>query len=294
MKQQFILNTPDTFRTYVYENNRRLVVDSATITVYRPGSDVKLVDNAQMTVDPDGLLSYALTASHNSELGTNYRAVITYVVASAVNYVTLFYDVVRTRLVKVITDDDIITELPQLKDKGWRVHGTAEGGSVTTIVDSELQRYEDDYFTGGTAYSVDKEETREITGFTSSTGTVTTTAFSSPITFDRYILTRSYSREINRAFEKIEDGLVRLGKRPELVLDPYDLREVHIYYSVAEACKGLSVEQEDFWWEMWQTYTKKAEETFRSINFKYDASGDGYIAGGEERERLGILHAGRR
>ena len=46
-----------------------------------------------------------------------------------------------------------MNELPQLKDNGWRVHGTADSGSTTTLIDAELKRYEDDYFTGGLAYS---------------------------------------------------------------------------------------------------------------------------------------------
>ena len=57
----------------------------------------------------------------------------------------------RSRLGKVITDDDLTAELPQLRDSGWSVAGVAEGGSGTAIVDSELKRYCEDYFTGGLA-----------------------------------------------------------------------------------------------------------------------------------------------
>jgi hypothetical protein len=294
MRQQFLVDTAETFQTFVYENNRKIVPTSATLTVYRPGGDIKLVDGASMTVGGDGLLSYSLTAADNDTADMNYKAVLSYVYNSNTYTFTLFYDVVNTRLVKVITDEDIVNELPQLKDNGYRVHGTAESGSTTTIVDSELKRYDDDYFTGGLAYSIDKDETREITDFVNSTGTVTTAAFSSAISTDRYVITRSYTSEIQRAFEKIEEMLIRIGKRPHLILDPYDLREVHIYFSVAEVCKGLMTENETLWWELWKEYETKAEETFGGINFKYDVSGDGYIARSEESARMNIVKAVRR
>lgn len=295
MKQQFLINTGDTFQTYIYENNRKAVPSSALLTVYKPGGDAKLINNAAMAIGADGLLTYALSAVDNAVLGINYKAVISYVYNAKTYYVTVFYDVVNSKLLKVITDEDIVAELPQIKDNGWRVRGAADSGSATAIVDADLKRYDDNFFTGGLAYSISKDETREITNFVSNTGTVTTTSFSSAIAAgEAYILSRSFSREIQRAFEKVEERLIRLGKRPQLILDPYDLREAHILYSVAEVCKGLSTLNQDFWWEMWKEYEKKAGDVFNSINFKYDTSGDGYIAGSEDNQKIDALKAGRR
>ncbi len=293
MKQQFLLSTATDFQSYVYEFNLKVVPDLATITIYKPGGDNKLVDAAAMTVGSDGLLSYSLTAGQNSIEASNYKAVIAYTYGSVAHYVTLFYDVVLSRLVTVITDEDVVIELPQLRESGWRVHGTAEAGTATTLVDSELKRFEDDYFTGGTVRSLDKDEVRGVRNFVSSTGTVTVSAFSSSITTDKYIIMRSYSQEIHRAFEKIEERLVRLGRRPELVLDPYDLREVHIYYSVAEVCKALVTQKNDFWWEMWKSYEDKADTVFMSINFKYDSSSNGYVSESEAKTGLGVIRSTR-
>lgn len=286
MRQQFLVDIADTFKTYIYEDNRKAVPSSATFTVYKPGTDTKLIDSQAMTVGSDGLLSYALTATHNDVADENYKAVIAYVLSSTTYYATLFYDVVNVKLVSVVTDEDIINELPQLKDYGWRVHGTADSGSTTTIVDAELKRYEDDYFTGGLAHSLTKDEVREITDFVSSTGTITTTAFNSAISADKYLLTRSFTKEIQRAFEKIEDMLSRGGKRAHLILDPYDLREVHIIQAVAEVCKGLAAASDDFWTGMWKEYDPRAYAIFKSLNFKYDVSEDGYITGAEENKRM--------
>ncbi len=295
MKQQFLKDTADTFQTYIYENNRKIAPSSATLTVEKPGNGDRLLDSVPMSIGADGLLSCTLSAADNSTAALNYKATIAYTYNSTAYYATIFYDVVNSRLSKVIIDDDIATELPQLKDKGWRVRGSAEGGSDTTIVDSELMRYENGYFTGGLAYSADKDETREITDFVSSTGTVVVAGFSSAVAAgEKYILTRSFSREIQRAFEKIEEKLIRFGKRPHLILDPYDLREIHIYYSVAEVCKGLIAANDTFWWEMWKEYEKRADEAFNEIDFKYDSSADGYISYGEDGARIDAAWAVRR
>ncbi|HHL39624.1 MAG TPA: hypothetical protein ENJ37_03890 [Deltaproteobacteria bacterium] len=294
MKQQFLVGMAGTLRTHVYENNRKIVPSSATVTVYRPSSTDKLVDAAAMSIGADGLLSYGLSAGDNSLAAVDYRAVISYVHDGASYEFTLFYDVVRSKLVKVITDDDLIAELPQLRDAGWKVTGKAQGGSTTTIVDAGLRRYGDDYFTGGLAYSVDKDETRAVTAFDAASGTVTVEPFSAAITTDGYVLTRSYTAEIDRAFEKIEQRLSGLGARASLILDPYDLREVHIYLAVAEACKGLVMDDGGFWWEMWRTYEKKADEAFSTLRFKYDYGDDGVISGGETASTYRTVRAARR
>jgi len=295
MKQQFLKDTAATFQTYIYENNRKIIVSSVFLTVYKPGGYEKLLTGVSMTVGADGLLSCGLSEVDNSAADLNYKAVVTYTYNSASYYATLFYDVVNSRLSKVITDEDIASELPQLKDKGWRVRGSAEGGSDTSIVDSELMRHENGYFTGGLAYCAGKDETREITDFISSTGTVVVAGFSSAVgAGEKYILTRSFSKEIQRAFEKIEEKLVRLGKRPHLILDPYDLREIHIYYSVAEVCKGLITAHDTFWWEMWKEYEKRADGAFNEIDLKYDSSADGYISSVEDGTRLDTAWAVRR
>lgn len=294
MKQQFLADIVDTFRTYIYEHNRKVVPTSATLTVYKPGSTTKLIDAAAMTVAGDGLLSYALTAVHNDVAGENYKCVIAYVISGTTYYTTIFYDVVNSKLAAVITDDDLIAELPQIKDRNYRVHGTASGGSTTTIVSMELSYYVDDYFTGGLATNLTNEQTREITDFVSSTGTVTTATFATAnAAGNKYMLQRSFTREINRAFEKIEEELTKKGKRAYLVLDPNDLRGTHILFAVAEVCKGMTTEGEgSYWWEMWKDYEKKAMESFSSLNFKYDSSGDGIFGTTEEgrRNRMSVRY----
>jgi len=293
MKQQFLFNTAGRFQTYIFENNRKLVPSEAWITIYAPGGAV-LADRAAMDIAGDGLLGYDLSEDDNSFAALNYKAALEYHYDSTAHYATLFYDVVRSRLTKVVTDDDLASELPQLRDSGWSVAGVAEDGSETAIVDSELKRYCDNYFTGGLASLPVIGEKREITGFIQSTGTVSTAPFTAPVlSGDSYILTRSFARETQRAFEKLEERLQRQGRRPHLVLDPYDTRESHIYLSVAEACKGLSAESKGLWWELWKEYERKAEEALSNLVLKYDSSTDGFISGDEDSGGVRVLKPGR-
>lgn len=294
MRQQFLLNTPDKFQTYIYESNRRLVPDAAFITIYTPGGRL-LAERAPMAIAGDGLLSYELGLEENSFAALNYKAVIEYARGLKTHFATLVYDVVRSRLGKVITDDDLWAELPQLRESNWGVRGIAESGSETAIIDSGLKKYGDDYFTGGTACLPARGETREVTGFTAASGTVTVEPFPAPVlSGDGYILSRSFGREIQRAFEKLEERLTRLGKRPHLVIDPYDLREAHILLSVAEACKGLAVDSKGLWWDFWKEYEGKADEAISEVTLKYDRTGDGFISGDERSHKLNNLKAGRR
>lgn len=286
MKQQFLVDIADTFRAYVYENNRTVVPTSATIAVYTPGSTTAtVVSTAAMTIAADGLLSYALTSTHNDVANENYKAVVAYVVSATTYYATFFYDVVISKLGIVITDEDVVNELPQLKDNGYVVHGVVESGAATTIVDAELKRYADDYFTGGLATNLTNDETREITDFVASSGTVTVATMTANATGNKYMLKRSFTKEITRAFEKLEDMLNQTGRRAHLVLDAYDLREVHILMSVAEICKSFVAESNNLWWELWQSYEKKVSEAYKNLNLKYDESDDGAISDAEESSR---------
>ena len=292
MKQIFLKDIADIFKAYVYEDNQKVIPTSALITIFNPGGTTELVSGAGMGVAADGLLSYTLSADNNDTTDENYRAVISYIVGGTTFSVALFYDVVHSKLHKVITDEDIVNELPQLRDNGWREHGTAESGTATTIVDPNLNHFSDDHFTGGLAYSIDKDETRRVTDFVGSTGTVTTEAFSAVIGTDKYILIRSYTKEIQRAFEKIEDLLVSAGRRPDLILDSSDLRGVHILFATAEVCKGMVTEDAGMWFEFMSRYENKAEKAFNKLNLKYDESDDGVISNPEESKRFSTT-AGR-
>ena len=131
-----------------------------------------------------------------------------------------------------------------------------------------------------------------ITNFVGSTGTVTTEAFTGAISTDKYILIRSYTKEIQRAFEKLEDLLVSAGRRPDLILDSADLRGVHILFAAAEVCKGRVTDQAGMWYDFMVRYEKKADTAFGKLNLKYDESDDGVISEPEESKRFNVT-AGR-
>ena len=293
-KPRFLKDHPSTLTLYIHEDEGRIVPQWARLTIYRPRGQEKLIDSADMTIAQDGLLSYELTAADNSQTGENYRAVVEYSNGTYTGAVILFYDVVLNRPAIVVTHEDLVAELPQLSEGGWRHTGTAEDGSTTTIVDGALKGYPEGYFTGGMAHLVDRDETVKILGFDPESGTVTTEPLGSSVTSgERYILIRTFEREIERAFEKLEDRLLRAGIKPHLVMDPVDVRELHLYLSVAEVCKGLSSGKDDFWWHLWKEYERGAERLFETTTLKYDRSRNGYISGSEEVTRINIIKAVR-
>jgi hypothetical protein len=83
-----------------------------------------------------------------------------------------------------------------------------------------------------------------------------------------------------------------MGKRPHLILDSSDLREVHILLSVAEVAKGLVTTQGGVWWELMLKYEKSGRDAFNALKFKYDSTVDGYLAGSESDRRF-IKRSGR-
>ena len=44
---------------------------------------------------------------------------------------------------------------------------------------------------------------------------------------------------------------------------------------------------------MWKEYEKKAEDSFRNINFKYDSSGDGHIGANETDSAMSVIRTAR-
>jgi len=282
MKQEFLADETSTFKHYIYQNNAKAVPSAATMDVYKPGNTTKYIDGVTMDIAADGLLSYGLSADNNDVADENYKVVISYTLGGVVYKENVYYDVVLSILSMVIIDDDLLRELPQLQGQGRSHSGTSTAGSTTTMTDLELQKYPDDFWNGGTAYSATQDEEREITNFVSSTGVVTFDAFPADAATDEYILRRSYLREIERAFDKIKSRIIAMGKRPFLVLDPNDLYEVHVMLAVAEVCKGLATDRDSFHKELQLEYEEKYAELWKDLNFKYDFSEDSYLSGAEE------------
>ena len=293
MNRQFLKDRADTYTLYVYENNLKIVPSAATIVIYKPGSDTELLATTVMAIATDGLLSYDLGTARTATLGLNYKVVVSYTYSGIVYPDNLdFFDIVRARLFSVISDQDVVDELPQLKDNGWRTSGQSESGSATTMVDKDLKRYPDDHFTGGLIYSITQNETRKIDDFASSTGTLTFVAFTADAGTDKYVLTQAYTREVRTAFEKVMERLDSDGRRPHLILDSKDLRRFHTYQAVAEICKGMmSVSEDTIWQYFYERYDideqgSKAYHAYKNLNLKYDTSDDAIISEAEEHQRM--------
>ena len=283
MKQEFLEDLAGDFQHQIIENNIEVVPSSAIITVFEPNTTNELVTAQAMNIGSDGLLTYSLTAGDNDIHEENYKADITYIDGGVTKKVVVFYDVVKVLLHQVITDEDVINELPSTDNLQWQTLGDMTGGSTTTIIDLNLSTFEDDNYTGGVATNLTNNETRKITDFVANTGTITTETFTTTNeSGDKYKLQRSFGREITRAWEKLLNLIRENGKRHALILDSNDLREVHILMSVVEITKGFSNESDEFWFAVWNKYEEKADIRFNKLNLKYDIGDDGTLSSSDK------------
>lgn len=265
MKEQFYFNIAGTFKCNAFVDEVSVIPDSANITVYYPSSVDKRIDNEAMTIDGNGNMTFELLDTQNQLPAINYKVVVDFTYTGSSYSNTYFYDVVYTRLVNTLNDYDLLSELPTLRDNGFKFRGTSDSATVTTLTDSNLKRFKDDYFNGGSILILSTGETRTISGFDSSTGTVTFDSVPVAPISDPYILTKSYKDVRDKTLETIEEELVKDGKRAHLLIDSYDFRFTHLYLTVSAICKSLSTTDKDIWWTLWKEYEEKAWLTFSDV-----------------------------
>lgn len=265
MKEQFYFNIAGTFNCNAFVDEVSVIPDSATLTVYYPSSMNKLIETQVMAIDGSGNLSYELLDSDNQLPAINYKAQIDFTYSGVTYSNTYFYDVVYTRLVNTLNDYDLLSELPTLRDNGFKFRGTSDSATITSITDSNLKRFKNDYFNGGSVLILSTGETRNISDFDSTTGTVSFDAVPVAPISDPYILTKSYKDVRERALEVIEGELIKDGKRAHLLIDSYDFRLTHLYLTITMICKSLSTSENDIWWTLWKEYEKKAWLNFSTV-----------------------------
>jgi hypothetical protein len=107
-----------TFTMRAYSSGTQVVPSSATITIRKPGGAALAtpVSGASVTVAGGGDMTYALIAGNTSELGANYIADVAYVVSGTTYDARFLFDVVRTPLLNVVLQADLVFHHPDLTD----------------------------------------------------------------------------------------------------------------------------------------------------------------------------------
>lgn len=287
MKQQVLYQKVNTLRLTVYNANRALVPSSALITLYLSNGSSILQSQASATVDSTtGEMTYSLTTNHTANLGLNYKAVWQYIVSGVTYYETQLFDVVRSILSIPITDDDLYAELPSLRKSNVQDSGIAVSATASTLVDTKKRKETNDYWKGGvieTLSGTGLGQTRDITGFTQSTGTITVSPdwTTTPDATTTYRIVKSWTTAIETGFDKIEQMLYNKGKRDALILEASQIKIPLVYLVIHTICVDLMTETDDKWDLLQKLYQDKFEKAFNNLTLDYDEDESGGVEGQE-------------
>ena len=287
MKQQVLYQKTDTLRLTIYSGNRASIPSSALITLYKTDGNTVLQTQTSASVNSTtGEMTYSLTTTHTATLGLNYKAVWQYVISGTTYYETQLFDVVRSILSIPITDDDLYAELPSLRKANVQDTGTVISATTNTIVDTKKRKESDDYWKGGiieTLSGTGSGQTRDITGFTQSTGTVSVSPnwATTPDSTTTYRIVKSWTTAIETGFEKIEQMLYNKGKRDALILEASQIKVPLVYLVIHTICIDLMTETDDKWDLLQKLYADKFEKSFTGLTLDYDEDESGGVQGQE-------------
>ena len=286
MKQEVLKSKTGTISFTPYLDNQPGVASSATIVLKR-SDGTTLQASVSATVDSTtGLISYGLSAALNADLGENYIADFTYVISSVTYYQTILYDVVLNKLAITVIDSDLTTEQAEILKQNENFSGTVDSATSTTVVDDDLKNYADDYWNGGIieVFLSGAKQTRNITNFVQSTGTITAgVAFSTtPTSSYKYIVRRGFKVKIERAFDYIMYEIRQKGFRPALILESSDLFLPHLNKTLELICRDYSKESEDKWEILSNMYQERYVDLMSKLTVQYDRDEDGAISGSEK------------
>ncbi len=297
MKQEFLKGKTGTIRLTVYENNRPIVPTTAKVTLYTPSGGV-LQAQADGSVDATtGEMTYSLTTIHTADNKTNYKAVWEYVYNTVTYYETQLFDVVNSILSIPITDDDLYRELDTLRSQNYQRQGTADSGTASTLVDTEMKE-ESDFWTGGTLEILSgtgSVQVREITDFVQSTSTFTVSPnfATNPDTTSIYKVTRSFTKKIQQSFDELSTMIYNKGNRAALILESSQVKFPLIYLTLSKICRDFADEVEDKWDRLSVTYKEMFDNAFTNMKLEYDEDESGSITGDEEGRNMNVIRTFR-
>lgn len=289
MKQQFLFQKTDTLRLTIYKDNRPVVpADSVKITLYKPDGDTLQAEASASRDATTGEMTYALTTDHTADADLNYKAVWEYVVNGETYYESQLFDIVKSRLSIPITDDDLYMELESLRKANDQQTGTATAGAAGTLTDTLNRKEDDDYWTGGRISIISgtgSGQERVVTDFVQATSVISLSPTWStiPDTTSVYRIIRSYTNQILRSFEKLQQMLYDKGRRHELIIESSQVKIPLIYLTVHFICLDIMDEESDKWSRLSEIYWKKFQDAFGDMKLEYDTDESGFIQGDEEQ-----------
>jgi|TARA_Y100000034_G_scaffold134763_1_gene204152 hypothetical protein len=278
MKQQLQEDsTTDSLQITIWDHNRREIPSAGTISIY--DGPTQLVSSATATIAADGTCSYTPGTTVTDVEEENLKAEWTLTIDSEAKVFIQLFDVVPYPLYPMVTDEDLISECAQLQEERYLAYGTADSGTTTMLVDIDLSEYRDNHWQGGTleiTAGTNSGSKRIVSAFAKDTGTVTvTSAFGSAIdSTSKYLLRRTFQREIDRAWDDLQAKILQKGNRPALIMNSDELKPVHIMTTLEKICRDLSTTEGDIWWAKATHYMEQASAWWNNAVFIYDVNED--------------------
>ena len=299
MKQEVLKDKAGSVSMTPYLNNRPAIATSATVVITDTGGTSISTGNGSID-STTGEIRYSFASSVPNKLGENFQAQWTYIIDAVTYYQTTLFDVVLNRLSISVVDDDLLVEQSDIMERNESFSGTVDSATSTTLVDANMKSFINDFWNGGKVTAVNPttgvEQTRTITDFVQSTGTITVdTAWeTNPTSSYTFQVRRGFAHKIAAAFEETLLDVKSRGYRPALVLESSELKPAHTKKALAMVCRDFIKEAGDKWDVLAATYDKQYADMFAKITFSYDRNQSGYIGGaGEENQDVGSVRLKR-
>jgi hypothetical protein len=297
MKQQLLINKDGIVKFTYYEFGIAKIPSLAKITIYDETGSEKV---AQTTADINtttGEMSYTITASILDTLARNWKASWEFTVNSVVKYEDQLFNIVNQVLSNPVITQDIIERAPFLDEQNYRRVFQADSGTAITIVSNELNEI-DNWWTNGDVKieeGTNKDETRKVISFDSSTQTLTVSiAFSNPIDNTSVVLiVRSFEKEIDEAFNIFINDLRNRGIKSDLIYGSEQINEFVINKTLELVCGNFSKDIADIWFAREEKYKNRYDELFNNLNLDYDENEDGNIDEDEANSSFSQITADR-
>ena len=99
----------------------------------------------------------------------------------------------------------------------------------------------------------------------------------------------NFDTQIQEAFRVIKRNIKDKGRRPHMLIDGSQLREVHIIKTMELIYFDFSKAVNDIFWEKYLVMKERYGELFDKLAIKYDSDEDGLIEEDERKEVLGQI-----
>lgn len=280
MKQQLIKDIGGLLELKYFLNGLQQIPSSCYITIYDNTGTEKLAETLA-EVRLDGTMEYFVEDVICDEIAYNWKAEWKFYIDGQETYEVQLFDVVLYKLNNPVSDFDILQRAPFLREMNYRRIETADSGTVNTIICSQLNET-DDYWNGGwieIIEGINVGEKRQISDFVQATNTLTVlNNFSNAIDNDtKFVLIRSFTKEISEAFNIFLNDLINRGIKTNRIIGQEQIREPVVLKTLELICINFSKDPVDLWSERWKMYKGDYDRRLNSAMFDFDDDDSGNI-----------------